>query len=180
MPRVSAVPYSKMDPEPKAIVHASDEALNGSEWVQYFCHPKELYKSFVKFYYDHVATEEYGISWKLSEMMRHMVAVHNTCTLREQGLTDEMVAAIPKFRESTLFTPAEKAALGLANAMAGDHKQALYDEIFADLRKYYSEEQIVALGWKTGVCLGYGRLVHALDVPAVGESCSIPLKAASG
>jgi hypothetical protein len=81
MPRVSAVPYSKMDSELKAIVHASDEALNGSQWVQYFCHPTELYKSFVKFYYAHVATEEYGISWKLSEMMRHMVAVHNTCTL---------------------------------------------------------------------------------------------------
>ena len=41
----------------------------------------ELYKSFVKFYYEHVATEEYGLSWKLSEMMRHMVAVHNGCTL---------------------------------------------------------------------------------------------------
>ena len=47
MPRVSAVPYSKMDSELKAIVHASDEALNGSEWVQDFCHPTELYKSFV-------------------------------------------------------------------------------------------------------------------------------------
>ena len=46
-----------------------------------FAIPNELYKSFVKFYYAHVATEEYGISWKLSEMMRHMVAVHNTCTL---------------------------------------------------------------------------------------------------
>ena len=76
MPRVSAVPYSKMDSELKAIVHASDEALNGSEWVQYFCHPTELYKSFVKFYYAHVATEEYGISWKLSEMMRHMVPIY--------------------------------------------------------------------------------------------------------
>jgi hypothetical protein len=81
MPRVSAVPYANMDSELRAIVQASDEALNGSEWVQYFCHPKELYKSFVKFYYEHIATEEYGISWKLSEMMRHMVAVHNGCTL---------------------------------------------------------------------------------------------------
>ena len=31
MPRISAVPYSEMDSELKAIVHASDEALNGSE-----------------------------------------------------------------------------------------------------------------------------------------------------
>ena len=81
MPRVSPVPYPEMDCELKTIVKASDEALGGSEWVQYFCHPKELYKSFVKFYYEHIAAEEYGISWKLTEMMRHMVAVHNGCSL---------------------------------------------------------------------------------------------------
>ena len=55
--------------------------LTARSEVQYFCHPTELYKSFVKFDYAHVATEEYGISWKLSEMMCYMVAVHNTCTL---------------------------------------------------------------------------------------------------
>ncbi len=81
MPRVSAFPYSKMDSELREIVRASDEALSGSEWVQYFCHPIELYKSFVKFYYEHVATEQPGVSWKLTEILRHMVAVHNGCSL---------------------------------------------------------------------------------------------------
>jgi alkylhydroperoxidase family enzyme len=98
---------------------------------------------------------------------------------REQGLTDEIKQAIPCFRESPLFTPAEKAALQLADAIAGDHQKAPYDEIFSELRKYYTEEQVVALGWKTGMWLGYGRLVHALNVPSVGESCAIPLKRAS-
>jgi hypothetical protein len=28
--------------------------------------------------------------------------------------------------------------------------------------------------------LGYGRLVHSLDVPSVGESCAIPIKRPSG
>jgi hypothetical protein len=81
MPRVNAFPYANMDSELQAIVHANDEALNSSQWVPYFCHPTELYKSFIKFYYEHVATEEYGLSWKLSEMMRHMVAVQNACSL---------------------------------------------------------------------------------------------------
>ena len=94
-------------------------------------------------------------------------------------MTDEMIAALPHFRESPLFTPAERAALRLADAMAGDHKHAPYDEIFVELRTYYSEEQIVALCWKTGMWLGYGRMVHALDVPAVGASCAIPAHAAS-
>jgi hypothetical protein len=70
-----------MDSELKAIVHAADEALDGSQFVQYFCHPKELYKGFVKFYYEHIAAEEHGINWRLAEMMRHMVAVHNGCSL---------------------------------------------------------------------------------------------------
>ena len=42
-----------------------------------------LYKSFLKFYYAHVSTEEYGISWKLSEMMRHMVA--HLCATQGRG-----------------------------------------------------------------------------------------------
>ena len=53
-----------------------------------------------------------------------------------------MVDAVPNFRESPLFTLAEKAAMRLADAMAGDHKHAPFDEIFAELRKHYSEEQI--------------------------------------
>jgi alkylhydroperoxidase family enzyme len=94
-------------------------------------------------------------------------------------LTDEMVDAVPNFRESPLFTPAEKAAMRLADAMAGDHKHAPFDEIFAELRKHYSEEQIVELGWRTSVFIGYGRLVYALGVDAIGASCRIPHVAAA-
>jgi alkylhydroperoxidase family enzyme len=90
-----------------------------------------------------------------------------------------MVDAVPNFRESPLFTPAEKAAMRLADAMAGDHKNAPFDEIFAELRKHYSEEQIVELGWRTSVFIGYGRLVYALGVDAIGASCRIPHVAAA-
>jgi alkylhydroperoxidase family enzyme len=97
---------------------------------------------------------------------------------RLQGLTDEMVDAIPSFRESPLFSPAEKAAMRLADAMAGDHKHAPFDEIFAEL--HYTEEQIVELGWRTSVFIGYGRLVYALGVDAIGASCRIPHAASAG
>ena len=93
---------------------------------------------------------------------------------RLQGLTDEMVDEVPNFRQSPLFTPAEKAAMRLADAMAGDHKNAPFDEVFAELRKYYTEEQIVELGWRTSVFIGYGRLVYALGVDAIGQSCRLP------
>jgi alkylhydroperoxidase family enzyme len=90
-----------------------------------------------------------------------------------------MVDAVPNFRESPLFTTAEKAAMRLADAMAGDHKHAPFDEIFAELRKYYTEEQIVELGWRTSVFIGYGRLVFALGVDAIGASCRLPHSASA-
>ena len=93
---------------------------------------------------------------------------------RHQGLTDEMVDEVPNFRNSPLFTPAEKAAMRLADAMAGDHKNAPYEEIFAEMRRYYTEEQVVETGWRTSVFIGYGRLVYALGVDAIGQSCRLP------
>ena len=99
---------------------------------------------------------------------------------RHQGLTDEMVDAVPNFRQSPLFTEAEKAAMALADAMAGDHTRAPFDEIFAELRQHYGEEQIVELGWRTSVFIGYGRLVYALGVDAIGASCRIPHSAVAG
>jgi hypothetical protein len=81
MPRVAPVVYENMEPDIQAIVQASDDALGGSEWIQYFCHPAELYKNFVKFYYTYVMTDANGLSVKLTELVRHTVAVHNACTL---------------------------------------------------------------------------------------------------
>jgi alkylhydroperoxidase family enzyme len=89
-------------------------------------------------------------------------------------LTDEMVDEVPNFRKSPLFTPAEKAAMKLADAMAGDHKNAPFEEIFAEMRRFYTEEQVVELGWRTSVFIGYGRLVYALGVDAIGKSCRLP------
>jgi alkylhydroperoxidase family enzyme len=85
-----------------------------------------------------------------------------------------MLEAIPESDASPLFTPAEKAALRLADAMAGDHKNQNFDAIFADLRKHYSEPQCVELGWRTSVFIGYGRLVYALGVDEIGVSCRLP------
>jgi alkylhydroperoxidase family enzyme len=63
------------------------------------------------------------------------------------------VEALPQYRVSPLFAPAERAALELAHA-AGCCPPRVTDEHFAELKKYYSEDavtEIVAvislLGW---------------------------------
>jgi alkylhydroperoxidase family enzyme len=63
---------------------------------------------------------------------------------RHQGLTEEKIAQIDSL-DSELFTPRERAALRFATAMVtNDHEAA--DEIFAELRRYFDEPQIVELG----------------------------------
>ncbi len=48
------------------------------------------------------------------------------------------------WQDSDLFSPAERAALAVAEAMTVTPAD-ISDELFADLRAHYSEEQIVEL-----------------------------------
>ncbi|MBQ11681.1 MAG: hypothetical protein CMJ45_09050 [Planctomyces sp.] len=52
--------------------------------------------------------------------------------------------AVLKFRESDLFTEAEKAALEVAEAMT-ETPQRVTDDLFRDLQRYYSDAMIVEL-----------------------------------
>jgi alkylhydroperoxidase family enzyme len=96
---------------------------------------------------------------------------------RDQGLTEEMLAALPRYADSDLFTPAEKAALRFADVMAGDHR-SVSQELFDELRRHYTEPQIMALGWRMAIFVGYGRLVYATGLESVGAPC--PLSYATG
>ncbi len=69
------------------------------------------------------------------------------------GVSIEKVEALPQFRASPLFTPAERAALELAHA-AGTCPPRVADAHFTELKKHWSEDaaaEIVAvislLGW---------------------------------
>ena len=91
---------------------------------------------------------------------------------RDQGLTEEMIRALPDFRESALFTAAEKAALKFAEVIAGDHF-AVSQQLFDELRQHYTEPQIMALGWRMAIFTGYGRLVYATGLESVGAPCPV-------
>lgn len=94
---------------------------------------------------------------------------------RDQGLTDDMIAALPQFQQSELFTPAEKVALKFAEMMAGNHL-AIGDSLMNELKRYYSEREIMALGWRIAIFVGYGRLVYATGLESVGAPCPIEFK----
>ena len=91
---------------------------------------------------------------------------------RQEGLTEEKISAIDNYRDSTLFSDSEKAALQYADVMAGDHKSASA-ELFDELRRHFSESEIVELGMRISTFLGYGRLIHVLGLE-IGKTCPLP------
>lgn len=84
---------------------------------------------------------------------------------RQAGLTETKIAALddPK---SDLFTPRERAALAFAELMATDHLK-IDDAVFAELRRHFSEAEIVELGVSTALFVGLGRFNAVIGIDPV-------------
>lgn len=91
---------------------------------------------------------------------------------RQQGLTEELVAEIPNYRQSALLTAREKAAIRFAEVLAGDHREAS-QELFDELRQYFTEAEIIDLGFRITSFVGYGRLIYTLGLE-IGKTCPLP------
>ncbi|MBI3328546.1 MAG: carboxymuconolactone decarboxylase family protein [Nitrospinae bacterium] len=87
---------------------------------------------------------------------------------RQQGLTEEKIAALDG---GTLeaFTPREQAALRFAELMAVDHHK-VDDALFAELKRHFTEAEIVELGVSVALYLGLGRFTAVLGVDP-GPAC---------
>ena len=82
------------------------------------------------------------------------------------GLSDEEIAAI---REGHIegFAPAELALLRMADAMA-DTPSNVSDELYADLRRYFSEEQLIELAATAALENFRARYNRVFDVGSDG------------
>jgi len=119
-----------------------------------------------------VLREKGTIPPRLVEMIRLRIAFHNQCrscmAMRYQsgidgGMTEGDVCSLETPEEAPNLTEAEKAALAYADVSATNHF-AIDDAIFARLRKYFSEAEIVELGLHIAYFVGFGRLVAAWDM----------------
>ena len=91
---------------------------------------------------------------------------------RQQGLTEELIDEIANYRPSTILSERDKAAIRLAEVLAGDHREAS-QELFDDLRRHFTEAEIMDLSFRIVAFVGYGRLIHALGLE-IGKTCPLP------
>ena len=83
-----------------------------------------------------------------------------------------MIVALPDLENSDFFTLAEKAVFRFAHAMAGDF-HAKDKSTIDGLAEYYSEPEIMAIGGRAAVFVGYGRLVWATGLQSVCDACPL-------
>ncbi|MBI4493587.1 MAG: hypothetical protein HY690_12425 [Chloroflexi bacterium] len=89
------------------------------------------------------------------------------------GATDEEIEALPEFRTSPLFTPAEKLAFELAEATLQVPVE-VSDELFARLRVQYSEAELVELAAIAALENFRSRFNRVFRVEANGFYCPLP------
>ena len=100
----------------------------------------------------------------------------HTILAKGLGWTDDQLAHLADWARREDFTPAEKAALRLAETVTRD-ANAVSDEQFAELRSSYSEGEIVELLCAIGLFNYFNRFNNALKMEPTrpGEGgCALP------
>jgi uncharacterized peroxidase-related enzyme len=104
-----------------------------------------------------------SVDVKLKRLISHVASraagcrycmAHTAEGAHKLGVDDRKLAAVWSYQTSPLFTPAERAALDVAVA-AGSVPNAVTDEMFTELRKHWSDEQVVEI---VGVIAMFGFL----------------------
>jgi alkylhydroperoxidase family enzyme len=88
------------------------------------------------------------------------------------GLSDDEVDAILGSRFDA-FSPAEHALLRLADALA-DTPANVSDELYQELRRHFTEEQLIELAADAGQENGRSRWNRVFDVGSDALYCPIP------
>ena len=118
-----------------------------------------------------------GVDDETLELLHFRVSQINGCgwcldfarrSIEKAGTGFEKYAVLPGWREATVFSDPQRAALALAEAMTriADRPDAVDDAIWAEAEKHWSEEQLAAIVLWVATTNLYNRLnVTVKQVP---------------
>jgi AhpD family alkylhydroperoxidase len=118
----------------------------------------------------------------LKEMCRVLISMMHQCgycsTVRSrvaqaEGLTEEKLMAVADFETSDLFDKREKTALRFALKFKESDDAIDSDEVFDELKRHFSEEEIIELGLLCAETDGVGKFARSLRLRSWQEACDI-------
>jgi alkylhydroperoxidase family enzyme len=118
----------------------------------------------------------------LKECVRVLISTKHYCgycsTVRSniaiaRGLAEEKVLATMDFENSELFDAREKAALRFATKFKEGDDGVDSDAVYEDIKKYFSEEEIIELALLCANTDGVGKFARSLQMRTWEEACDI-------
>ena len=164
MTRVRKLNIDEWDPELRELSRADSATPLEQGLTRMFAHSPEVTKGLMAFAGGLKVHRE--LPERLIELVRLRVAFHNQCrscmAIRykdaiEDGLTEDLVCSLEKPMEADNLSDAEKIAIKYGELMATNHLSA-DDSIYDELKKHFSEKQVVELGMTVAFFVGFGRL----------------------
>ena len=119
---------------------------------------------------------ENGIDARLKEIVQIHASQINGCAYcvrvhveraEAAGLTADVIAQIPVWRESGVFTTRERAALELTESFTYIHEEGIPDEVYDHVGGILTEGEYVALSWILVSINAFNRLAVAGRYPVL-------------
>lgn len=122
--------------------------------------------------YSYVA--DCGLEHSLLELLKIRASQINGCAFciamhvaaaRRLGVTDDKMHLLCAWREASLYTPRERAALAWTEALTRLTDGTVTDALYADVRKHFSEKEVVDLAYAVVEITGWNRLMIGSGTP---------------
>ena len=85
---------------------------------------------------------------------------------RLAGETEQRLYALAVWRETPFFTPRERAALAWTDALTNISQTHAPDDVFAEVREYFTDAEIVALTMQIASINSWNRIAISFRTPA--------------
>jgi AhpD family alkylhydroperoxidase len=178
MPRLNFIEDREIDAEALALIASAERTGAPDPRVVRIMARSSAGRAWVKCW--NSVLYEGRLPHKLKEMCRIRISVAHRCgycstvrsnVARAEGLTEERVQDL--LHDGTLLLPREKAALEYADLFKSGDEAIDSDDVYARLRRHFSEEEIVELGMLCAQTVGVGRLVRSLNILSWDEACEL-------
>jgi alkylhydroperoxidase family enzyme len=169
-PRVRMLPVDEWDPQLREMARADERTPAELGPLPIHANRPEYAKAMLR--YHAVLHGDRLLSDRLCELVRLRIAYFNQCRscmatrypgAVADGLTEELVCSLERPEEAPDISEAERAAIRYGELMATDHL-AIDAAVYDNLRKHFSEAEIVELGTYAAWCVGFGRLAATWHV----------------
>lgn len=153
-------------PDPRVVSILSRNPKAGIAWVRYWN----------TLLYDGL------LPHSLKELCRIQISMAHQCgycsTVRSkvaqsEGLTEDKVGTLVEFESSDMFSEREKAALRYARLFKTGEEAIDSDAVYDELKRHFSEEEIIELGLFCAETDGAGKFVRSLEVLSWEEACEL-------